>query len=114
MKNFLFLLAILIFIPAKAQVVEEYECYDIDTNTVYYTKKDTVTGKTLATGTFVGKKKSGAWYQYYPNGKVHFYSNYNSGMKHGKWKSWDEQGRILTKQVYRRGRLLSTTISRYY
>ena len=60
MKNFLFLLMAFLFaFPLKAQYSEEFESYDVDTNTVYYTMKDVQTGVVVAEGTFVNGKKSG-------------------------------------------------------
>lgn len=115
MKKMLFIFGLLFsLLPAQAQLLEAYEAYDIDTNTVYYTLKDSQTGITLAEGTFVDKKKSGTWYQYYPNGKLQFVQVYKEGIKSGTWKSWDSKGRMTAKLTYKGGRLISSTISRYY
>jgi len=101
-------------LPSKAQFVEEYECYDYDTNTVYYTMKDPQTRVVLATGTFVDKKKSGLWYQYYPNGKIQFVQRYENGVRTGTWKSWDNNGRLVSRLVYKRGKLVASSVSKYY
>jgi len=115
MKNFLFLLMAFLFaFPLKAQYSEEFESYDVDTNTVYYTMKDVQTGVVVAEGTFVNGKKSGFWYQYYPTGKIQFVQIYKEGVKNGTWKSWDTKGRMITKVVYKKGKLITSTVSRYY
>jgi len=115
MKNFPFLLIIFFFaFPLKAQFLEEFESYDVDTNTVYYTMKDAQTGMVVAEGTFVNGKKTGFWYQYYPTGKIQFVQIYKKGVKNGTWKSWDAKGRMITKVVYNKGKLVATTVSRYY
>jgi len=115
MKKLLTILTILFIVfPAQAQYLEEYEAYDVDTNTVFYTMKDTQTGVTIAEGTFVNKKKSGIWYQYYPSGKIQFVQVYNGGVKTGTWKSWDSKGRVSSKLVYKKGKLVSSTVLRYY
>jgi len=115
MKKLLFILTIFfIAFPLQAQYVEEFECYDSDTNTVFYTLKDSQTGKVVAEGTFINGKKSGYWYQYYPSGKIQFVQNFKEGVKTGTWKSWDNKGRLTVKMVYKKGKLTASTVSRYY
>jgi antitoxin component YwqK of YwqJK toxin-antitoxin module len=108
-----FIIIFLVF-PVQAQFLEEYESYDVDTNTIYYTLKDSQTGVVIAEGTFVNRQKSGTWYQYYPSGKLQFVQIYKQGVKSGTWKSWDLKGRMTTKLVYKKGKLVSSTTSRYY
>ena len=115
MKKFFYILIfLLVSIQAKAQFVEEYECYDFDTSTVYYTMKDSKTGVILATGTFIDKKKSGFWYQYYPNGKLQLVQKYDGGIRTGVWKGWDTNGKLVSKLVYKKGKLVASTVSKYY
>jgi antitoxin component YwqK of YwqJK toxin-antitoxin module len=115
MKKFLFIFIFMVLsLTSKAQFVEEYERYDYDTNTVYYTMKDPQTSVVLATGTFVDKKRSGLWYQYYPSGKIQFVQRYENGVRTGTWKSWDNNGRLVSRLVYKRGKLVASSISKYY
>jgi antitoxin component YwqK of YwqJK toxin-antitoxin module len=115
MKKILYLFVFLVLVfPVKAQFIEEFESYDFDTSTVYYTMKDPQTSVVLATGTFVDKKRSGLWYQYYPSGKIQFVQRYENGVRTGTWKSWDNNGRLVSRLVYKRGKLVASSISKYY
>ena len=114
MKNLLITLGLLFTTPAFSQVVEAYEAYDVDTLTVYYTKKDTTKNVTLEEGTFINGLRSGIWTSYYSNGKVQAIAYYKQGKKIGKWRSYDNKGRLLTEIRYKKGKIVYASQSRYY
>ncbi len=37
--------------------------------------------------------KTGAYEEYYPNGKPKVEGSYNGDVKEGKWTTWDEKGK---------------------
>ena len=114
MKKLLTILVLLFTTPVFSQAVENYEAYDVDTLTVYYTKKDTVKNITLEEGTLINGLRSGIWTSYYPNGKVQAIACYKEGKKIGKWRSYDSKGRLITEVRYKKGRMVYATQSRYY
>lgn len=114
MKNIFATLFILFTCPLFSQVVERYEAYDVDTQTVYYTKVDTVKNVILEEGTFVKGFRSGVWTSFYPSGKVEAVAYYKEGIKNGSWRTYDSKGRLITKVKYKKGRMVSAVQARYY
>lgn len=45
---------------------------------------------------------------YHPNGHLKFRQEFLQGQPHGIWIKWDDQGRILEKQIYDKGKLIKT------
>jgi len=49
------------------------------------------------------QEKEGNWFEYYLNGKKKSMGFYLDNQKHGVWKYWDEKGKLITKEKYKRG-----------
>ena len=114
MKNIFATLFILFTSPLFSQAIERYEAYEADTQTIYYTKVDTVKNVILEEGTFVNGFKSGLWTSFYPNGKIEAVAYYKEGIKNRNWKSYDTKGRLITKVKYKNGKMVSAIQARYY
>jgi hypothetical protein len=46
--------------------------------------------------------------EYHPNGHLKFRQEFLEGKPHGTWIKWDNQGRVIEKQVYKKGNLIKT------
>lgn len=45
------------------------------------------------------------WSGYHENGKVKFEGSWRKGKKHGEWVYFNEEGEMLKKEMYKRGKL---------
>jgi len=45
---------------------------------------------------------------YHPNGHLKFRQEFLQGRPHGTWIKWDNQGRVIEKQIYKKGKLIKT------
>lgn len=55
------------------------------------------TGKACDTTSTVVCKK------YYSNGQIHQVTRYKNGLRHGKWKTFDQDGHLKSKVKYKKG-----------
>ncbi|HXB40200.1 MAG TPA: hypothetical protein VNZ49_06630 [Bacteroidia bacterium] len=51
---------------------------------------------------------TGVFQAFYPGYKLQFYGNYRDGFKKGKWRYFNENGRLVKKEIYRKGKLIRT------
>ena len=55
-------------------------------------------------------KRNGMFITYYPNGKIELDANYLNGLRHGKWKYFNDQGGFLYELDYDNGELLNPQV----
>lgn len=71
-------------------------------------------GQKSAEGLFIDQQKEGGWKYYSNSGKLIKEESYNSGRKHGVWKTYSTQtGTLLVEEVYDNG-LLNGVRKEYY
>lgn len=51
----------------------------------------------------VGKFLNGAFVAFHPNGQLKEKGSFCLGVKEGDWTSWNEQGKLISQRVYRKG-----------
>ena len=51
-------------------------------------------------GTYVDGKEHGKYTVWYPNGQIHYIGKYHHGQKSGKWKFYNEEGKLTKEVVY--------------
>lgn len=64
-------------------------------------------GQLKSSGNFANNEKQGTFDYYYPNGRLRTTGNYENGYKTGEWFYMDEEGKVIKKEVYSEGRLVS-------
>ena len=50
-----------------------------------------------------GVIKTGTWKSYYPDGNIQLKGSYIYDKPNGIWKSFNEEGKLISKQKYRKG-----------
>lgn len=114
MKKLFIILLLSVGIPLFSQNLEKYEVFGDDLSTVYYTRTDLIKHIVLEEGTLVNGLRSGLWIQYYQNGKPQMVARFNAGIKIRTWKTFDAQGRIISKVKYKKGKKLYASQYVYY
>lgn len=108
---------VLFFVPVLlfSQAVPNYESYEDDPATIYYTLIDTTTNITLEEGQYVDSLREGVWIKRHTNGNMQARIKFQNGMRIGTWKFWDDKGNLVVKKKYGRGGdLLFAAEYRYY
>ena len=55
-------------------------------------------------GGYSGKLLNGSYTEYYTNKNLKIQGNFKKGLKDGVWKSWNEEGAIVSVTKWRKGR----------
>lgn len=113
MKKILLLLLLFISSFSFGQT-PSYVSYEGEPDYVYYTLTDPQTGTILEKGTYYKGKKTGQWIAYHPNGKVHCKFKFKEGKRVGKWKTYDPEGNLIMVHTYKKGRIETVTLAKYY
>ena len=49
-------------------------------------------------------------HEYYPNGRVRREASFRGGKREGTWREFDEEGNVISSQVYQNGRLMQSGV----
>ena len=49
-------------------------------------------------------------HEYYPNGRIKREASFRDGKREGTWREFDEQGNVISSQVYSKGRLVQSGV----
>lgn len=79
--------------PAWERYLEQTEYKDGVLQGAYH-KHHLRTGNLICHGGFKDDRRNGAWYYYYPNGKLKKHGCYKNGSKVGVWRRYDKNGKL--------------------
>ena len=64
-------------------------------------------GKEYKKGAYVQGKMHGKWVGFYDTGFKAYQSEFNEGLNHGVYEKYDQQGNVISKEVFEFGELVS-------
>jgi antitoxin component YwqK of YwqJK toxin-antitoxin module len=87
------------YYPANGQIAEETHYRDDKKEGEW--KKYFENGALMASGFYRDGLPEGEMVFYYPDSTLNTQGTYRNGLKYGVWKSWDEQGNLISAEDYK-------------
>ncbi len=87
------------YFPTTGKIAEEIYYHEDKKDGEW--KKYFESGALMATGFYRNDLPEGEMIFYYPDSTTNTQGTYRNGLKFGVWKSWDEQGNLISEEDYR-------------